>query len=118
MSFPQLPARHMEPVLVTLPSELDAHSALTVGMELVTALRAGSDVVVADATGTTFCDGAGARMLAEAHGEAIAARAELRIAVSSAVLRVLALTGLDTGLALYLTVSAAVTGTPPGQVPA
>ena len=109
--------------MVTLPPELDAHSALATGMELLTALRAGPGVVIADVTGSTFsgstfCDGAGARMLAEAHREAVAAGAELRIAVSPPVLRVLALTRLDAGLVLYLTVGAALAGARPGQVPA
>lgn len=104
--------------MVRLPPELDAHSALATGMELLTALRAGPGVVIADVTGSTFCDGAGARMLAEAHREAVAAGAELRIAVSLPVLRVLALTRLDAGLVLYLTVGAALAGARPGQVPA
>ncbi len=118
MSAAKLPAGRVEPVTVTLPEEIDIASAFGAGLDLMAALWAGASVVVADLTGTVFCDGAGARMLAEAHREATARAAELRIAASWRVRRVLVLVRLDDVLPVYPTLSAALAGGPPGQLPA
>lgn len=118
MNSARLPAARGEPVTVTLPCEIDMASSPLAGMELLVAVWARPGVVIADMTGTTFCDAAGARMLAEAHREAVAAGSELRIAAAPHVQGVLALVRLGVVLAVYPTLGAALAGAPPGQIPA
>jgi anti-anti-sigma factor len=113
MNAAHLPAARKGPVTITLPDEIDMASAPGAGLDLMAALWAGSAVVIADLTKTAFCDGAGAGMLAEAHREAVAAGAELRIVASARVRRVLSITRLDTVLAVYPTLTAALAGVPP-----
>src|ERR1700759_244905 len=86
-----------QPVMVTLPSEIDLTNASEVHDALTRAWESGTAVVVVDATKTTFCDCAGARALIRAHRQATAAGAELRVAstTSPAVRRILELTGAD-----------------------
>jgi len=100
---------HDEPVTVQLPAEIDLASSPGAGIDLAAVLWAGTPVVIADLTGTTFCDATGAAMLAGAHREAAACDAELLIAASPAVRRILALTRLDEELAVYPTLAAART---------
>jgi anti-anti-sigma factor len=116
MSGTQLPAARGEPVTITLPAEIDVSNVTAAGLDLVSPLWAGATVVIADLTGTRFCDARGAAMLARAHREAVTAGAELRIATSAHVRRVLALTRLDRELAIYPTLPAAQAGLP-GQRP-
>jgi anti-sigma B factor antagonist len=105
----------LEPVTITLPVEIDMSNATSAGLDLAAALWAGQAVVIADLTRTTFCDGTGARMLADVHHEAVVLGAGLRVAASPRVRRVLTLTGLDEVLAVYPTLSAALAGALPGQ---
>jgi len=103
-----------EPVTVVLPDEIDIATAPGAGQDLAAAFGAGARVVVADLTGTSFCDGAGARMLVVAHRAAVAAGAELRVVTSSPEVRlVLAVTGMDAVLSVYPSLAAARAGLPP-----
>lgn len=117
MSAAELPAGRREPVTITLPDEIDMASAPGAALELMAELWAGAVVVVADLTATVFCDGSGVGALAEAHREAAARGAELRVAASPQVRRVLALTGLDQVLSVYSTLSAALAAVPPWAAP-
>jgi len=59
-------------------------------------------------TGTRFCDSMGLRALVLAHQQAVAHHAELRLVITSAgVLRVMAITQLDTVLRIYPSLGAA-----------
>lgn len=107
-----------EPVTVTLPDEIDLDTAPGAWLDLLVALWSGTSVVIADMSGTVFCDGTGADMLASAAHEAVAAGVELRIAAPSPwVRRVLKVTRIEGMLAIHPTLGAALTGTPPGQGP-
>jgi anti-sigma B factor antagonist len=98
---PVTPA-HPQPVVVALPGEIDVANACRVSQRLCVALAAGAPVVVADMTATRFCDSMGLRALVLAHKQASASSAELRVAVASAnVLRVMAITQLDTVLRIF-----------------
>jgi anti-sigma B factor antagonist len=99
--------------VITLPAEIDIVNSDQVYQALARALRGGAAVLVADATGTTFCDCAGARALARAHHQAAAAGAQLRVAASPALRRILDLA--DTGhlLNTHPTVAAALDGERP-----
>ena len=89
------------PTVVTLPSEIDVRNDGQVQATLARALDDGTAVLVADATGTTFCGCSGAYALVHAHHQADAAGAQLRVAASPAVLRMLELTGADHVLETY-----------------
>jgi anti-anti-sigma factor len=96
------------PAVVTLPSEIDVRNDGQVQATLARALGDGMAVLVADATGTTFCGCSGAHALVRAHHQAAATGAQLRVAASPAVLRMLELTGADHVLDTYPTLDTAL----------
>lgn len=98
-----------QPVVVTLPGEIDVTNVGEVRNALARALETGTAVVIADAAGTTFCDCAGVGALVHAHRQAAAAGTGLRVAAATSrkVRRVLELTGADQVLDIYLTLAAA-----------
>jgi anti-anti-sigma factor len=90
------------PAVVVLPDEIDILSAGSVGERLMAAIVPGVAVVIADLTGTTFCDCAGVNTLLLASRKARASNAELRLVVRSrVVLRILELLGTDQVLPVY-----------------
>ena len=102
------PAAAAEPVVVAMPEEIDIDNSSRVGRQLSLALVAGAATVIADFTATTFCGSAGIRELALVCRQAADMNAELRLVVpSDAVLRVMALTGLDKLTPVYQSLAAA-----------
>jgi anti-anti-sigma factor len=94
-----------------LPREIDLTNAENVSDRLVKlALSSPAvEVVVADLSGTRFCDSAGVRHLLLAHRQAGASGVELRLAAASEpVLRVLELVGVDQLVRVYLDVPTAL----------
>jgi anti-anti-sigma factor len=90
------------PAVVMLPDEIDVINADAVGERLVAAIVPGVAVVIADLTGTTFCDCAGVSALLLASRKARASNAELRLVVRShIVLRILELLGADQVMPVY-----------------
>jgi anti-sigma B factor antagonist len=90
-------------VIVTLPPEIDLTNADEV-LELITAACApGVTVIIADLTGTTFCDSGGLQRLLQASRKTAAAGVELRLAISpaGAVSRIIELTGISLRLPVY-----------------
>ena len=109
------------PVVVTLPAEIDITNADRIGEELSSAIARGAGMVVADMTGTRFCNSSGISMLVLAHRQAAANHAELRLVVLSAVvLRALKLVRMDCLLPIYPSLAAALTpeAAPEPQLPA
>src|SRR5262249_20948478 len=103
------------PVVVTMPAEIDITNADRIGAALSAAIASGAGIVVADMTGTTFCNSSGISMLVLAHRQAAANGAELRPVVpSAAVLRALKLVRIDCLLPIYPSLDAALT---PGAEP-
>src|SRR5215467_9625449 len=93
MSETRRPARaQARPVVVTLPAEIDIANADRVGEELSSAIAGGAGVVIADMTGTRFCDSSGISMLVQA----------------TAVLRALKLVRMDFLLPIYPSLGAAL----------
>jgi anti-sigma B factor antagonist len=83
------------PVL-TVPEEIDVTNAPGLRAALLEAAADGAPVLVVDMTRTRFCDSAGLRVLVGAHKRARAEGGEVLLAVAgAAVLRVLAITGID-----------------------
>ena len=108
-------SRHLMParapvVVVTMPAEIDVTNADRIGGELSAAIAGGAGIVVADMTGTRFCNSSGISMLVLAHRQAAANGAELRLVVlSAAVLRALKLVRMDCLLPIYPSLDAALT---------
>ena len=102
-----------EPVVITLPAEIDMSNSDSVGSELSAAMVPGVTLVVADLTSTVFCDSGGLRHLVMAYHQAAAIDAELRLAVqASSVRRVMELTGLFRLMNVYPSVAAALQAEP------
>jgi anti-sigma B factor antagonist len=91
------------PVIVTMPAEIDITNADEIPELITAACAPGVTVIIADLTGTTFCDSGGLQRLIQASRKAAAAGAELRLAVSpgGAVSRVIVLTGIGQYLSVY-----------------
>ena len=101
--------------VVTLPDEIDTSNDGQVQDTLTRALDDGTAVLVADASGTTFCGCSGVTALLLAHHRAAAAGAQLRVVVGSpSMRRILELTAADHVLNTYPTLAAALAD---GQTP-
>jgi anti-anti-sigma factor len=99
--------------VVTLPGEIDTGNDGQVQDTLTRALDDGTAVLVADASGTTFCGCSGVTALLLTHHRAAAAGAQLRVVVASpSMRRILELTAADQVLNTYPTLAAAL---PDGQ---
>src|SRR6185312_7631510 len=91
-------SRHLMPsrapvVVVTMPAEIDVTNADRIGEELSAAIAGGAGIVVADMTGTRFCNSSGISMLV----------------LSAPVLRALKLVRMDFLLPIYPSLDAALT---------
>jgi anti-sigma B factor antagonist len=88
--------------VVTLPAEIDVSNSNLVQAALADALASMPKVVIADGTGTGFCDCSAIAALVVVHRQAASAGAQLRVVVTSAAMRrVLDLTGADRVLRIY-----------------
>ena len=93
-SFPVVEVRGVP--VVTAPEEIDITNATGLRAALHDAAARGQGTLVVDMTQTLFCDSAGLHALVSAHRRAIAEGGELLLAISgAAVLRILAITGID-----------------------
>ena len=82
--------------VVTAPEEIDITNAPELRAALLEAAAHGNSTLVADLTGTQFCDSSGLHTLLAAHKRAQAEGSELVLVMSSRpVLRVFELTGID-----------------------
>jgi anti-sigma B factor antagonist len=84
--------------LVATPAEIDITNADQLRGALLDAARTWHPVIVADMTGTRFCDCSGLQALMTAHKRAQAEGTQLRLVLPAggSVLRLIALTTLDT----------------------
>ena len=104
--------------VVTLPAEIDLSNAELMRQDLLSVVAEGATRVIADMTGTTFCDSAGVAALVRVVQHATAHGSGLRLAASTpAVTRVLALTGVGKLIGVYPSVAAAMAD-PGGEVAA
>ena len=97
------------PVVVTLPGEIDITNSAATKATLL-GLLDNPGLVVADMTGTTFCDSSGLRVLIIARNRAAASGCTLRIVIrpDSSVARSLAILGMDRMLPIYDSVADAM----------
>lgn len=91
------------PVVVELPAEIDVTNSEQVYQQIVAALAPDINTVVADMTGTIFCDSSGVHAIMHAYETAAARDISLRLAVSSStsVRRVLQLIGVGRLMPVY-----------------
>lgn len=102
MDTPRPPEVQAGTVVVTFPGEIDMANAAVVRTELTAAFDAGAAVVIADMSGTRFCDTSGIHALVAAHKRAQADGTGFRVVVRPGeVRRVLEIVQLDSVLALY-----------------
>jgi anti-sigma B factor antagonist len=100
------------PAVVVLPAEIDVTNCELAFDLLAAALAPGVPLVIADLTATSFCDTSGIRALLQAHEQAAARGAQLRLAIppGGSVRRVLELTGIGRVLSLYPGLDEAIAG--------
>ncbi|HEY2307568.1 MAG TPA: STAS domain-containing protein [Streptosporangiaceae bacterium] len=97
--------------VVTFPAEIDMATAGAIGEQVAAAVAPGVHVVIADMTGTTFCDSAGINILIRAKKQATAHGAGLRLLLPCPnVLRVLQIQGVDAALPIYHSLEEALAG--------
>ena len=100
----------VRPLLIAeLPGELDVVNCDATAAGLLAAVSA-PGLVIADMTGTTFCDSAGMRILLAVHDRAGASGSVFRVAVEpgTSVARMMSLLGMDRVLSIYESVEAAL----------
>jgi anti-anti-sigma factor len=104
--------------VVTLPEHIGAADSEPIREQLLDLLGQGAAVLIADLTGTLSCDRSGAEALVRAYQRAAAGGAQLRVAVTGAVIRrVLEASGLDRLVPIYPSAEAAVAAGTPGVIP-
>ena len=95
--------------IVALPGEIDITNSAAMKASLLAVLD-DPGLVIADMTGTTFCDSSGLRMLIIARDRAEAGGCTLRIVIrpDSSVARSLAILGMDRMLPIYASIEDAM----------
>ena len=100
--------------VVAAPEEIDITSAQDLRAALLEAAADGHGTLVADMTQTRFCDSSGIHALLAAHKRAQAEGGELRLVIpGTAVLRILALTGIDRMIPNFTSLDDALAHTSP-----
>jgi len=104
-------AKAGQPVVVRLPEEIDVTNADQVRGDLQAALDQGAATVIADLSGTMFCDSRGLHALVGAHKRAAAGGVRVLLVTGAGqVRRLFALTGMDSVIEVYPSVADALAG--------
>jgi anti-sigma B factor antagonist len=104
--------------MLVLPAEVDLTCVAQVRGDLLAALSGDVSVLIADMTGTAFCDSAGVRALVEASRAAADRGIQLRLVVPSAAVRkVFTLMGITELVPVYRELAAAMSDAPEPQRP-
>jgi anti-sigma B factor antagonist len=106
--------------VVTAPEEIDISNAAALRAALLEGATYGRGAVVADMSGTQFCDSAGLHVLLRAHKRAQAKGDELLLVIpTTIVLRVFAITGIDRMIPNFSSLEDALAAhLPPAELPA
>ncbi len=95
--------------VVTAPEEIDITNAAGLQVAVSEAIGSGSALVIVDMSRTRFCDSAGLNALVAADRRARAEGGEVRLViVTEAILRVVALTGVDRVISIYVSLEEAL----------
>lgn len=96
--------------VVTAPEEIDINNAAGLRTAVSEAVGPGSAMVIVDMSRTRFCDSAGLNALVAANRRARAEGGEVRLViVAEAIVRVVALTGVDRVVPIYASLEEALT---------
>jgi len=95
--------------VISMPAEIDATNADEIRQALFTAVSHNAAVLVIDMSQTTFCDSAGVQAIVAVRKLAETTGTQLRLAATTAALRVLTLVGVDQLIPVYPTLEAALT---------
>jgi anti-sigma B factor antagonist len=99
--------------VVAAPEEIDITNAEALRSALLQAAADGHGTLVVDMTRTRFCDSSGLHVLIAAHRRAGAEGREMLLVIpSTAVLRVFALTGMDTVIPNFTSLAEALAQAP------
>ena len=99
--------------VVTAPEEIDVTNAAELREALLRAAADGHGTFVVDMSRTAFCDSAGLHALVAAHRRAQAEGDEVRLVTcGAAVLRILAITGIDCVIPNFTTLDEALPQAP------
>jgi anti-sigma B factor antagonist len=102
--------------VVVAPEEIDITNAPRLRAALLDAASRGRPAVVVDMSATHFCDTAGLHALVGAHRRAQAEGSRVLLVIAAnAVLRILAITGLDQVLARFTSLDDALAAAPVSQ---
>ncbi len=123
MSGPLLKAWGSYPVrwlnghaIITLPEHIDPSTIGSIREQLLSIINRDVLVLVVDMSGTISCDDSGADALARVRHRALASGTELRLVVSSEIVRrVLSVSGVGRLMSVYPSVEAALAATQPAQ---
>ena len=100
--------------VVALPERMDASSAGQIQQGLLSVIDGGATALIADMTGTIWCDHAGADAVVRAFQRAVISGTQLRLVVTAPIVsRVLSLSGLDQLVPIYRSLQAATAASPP-----
>ena len=103
--------------VVTLPEHIELANADPIREQLLAILNRGPALLVADMTATMSCDYAGTDALARAYQRAVASGAELRMVITTQIVRrVFSISGLDRLVPIYPMLEAALAAQAPAGV--
>ncbi len=100
--------------VVVLPEHLDLSNTPEIRSELLSVINRGATVLIVDMTATISCDHSGADAVARAYQRAVTSGTDLRLVVTSQIVRrMLSIGGIDRLVSVYPSVEAALAaGTP------
>jgi anti-anti-sigma factor len=102
--------------VVALPVHIDLANASQIRAELLALINRGATTLIADMTMTVSCDHAGAEAVIRAYQRAAASGTDLRLVVTSDIVRrVLSISGVDRLVPVYPTLEASLARTSPGR---
>ena len=95
--------------VVTLPEHIEAANAGQIGEQLLSVINRGAAALIADMTATLSCDYSGADAMVRAYQRALVSGTQLRLVVTTPVVRrVLSVHGLDRLILIYPSLDAAI----------
>jgi anti-sigma B factor antagonist len=102
--------------VVTPPLEIDIANAAELRADILAASASGTGAVIIDMTETAFCDSTGLNVLVRAHKQLNAEHRELRLIIREpSLLRIFAVTGVDTMFRLFPSLADAAAQAAPAE---
>ncbi len=102
--------------VVVLPEHIDLSNTAEIRSELLSVINRGATSLIADMTATISCDHSGTDAMARAYQRAATSGTDLRLAVTSQIVRrMLSVGGIDRLVSVYPSVEAALAATTPAE---